>query len=351
MTVPGVFVSNYVSPIDLSQSAQLEDIAPRLDYVEIAHRIGAEITGYGLPSNPLSAWALKFERSLRLDLVEALSAVNRISKYSMIVSTSEKAAIPLSMLLSILRTKKPHVVMGHHMSSRNKSALFRVWPAYKTFSHIICVCQSQTDYVINQLGRPKSQVHFIYDSVDHHFFRPMNEDDGGYVLAVGQEQRDYDTLLQALEGTGIRVVIVASSLWSSKNAKPDENGMATVLRNIPYRELRTLYARARLVAVPLFDVDYAAGVNTILESMAMAKPVIVSRTKGIKDYIVPGETGMFVSQSNPEAWRETILSLWDDPAQRRQLGANARQRVQESMNLDVYVDRVEAIARNALAAG
>ncbi len=47
----------------------------------------------------------------------------------------------------------------------------------------------------------------------------------------------------------------------------------TVHRQLPHSALRDLYARARVVVVPLEDVDYDAGVTVITEALAMAKPV------------------------------------------------------------------------------
>ena len=38
-----------------------------------------------------------------------------------------------------------------------------------------------------------------------------------------------------------------------------------------------MYARARLVVVPLHDVDFDAGVTTITEAMAMGKAVVATQ--------------------------------------------------------------------------
>ena len=47
----------------------------------------------------------------------------------------------------------------------------------------------------------------------------------------------------------------------------------------------SLYARSAIVVVPLADVDFQAGVTTILEAMAMGKPVIVTHSKGQTDVV------------------------------------------------------------------
>jgi len=348
MQVPLVLVSNHIRTNEQSRPEQLDDLAPRQDYVEIAQRLGAKLSGCDLFDAAWYRWVRQIEKWIKLDFVESVFAAIQCSKYNVVLSTSEKIAVPLAALLSVTKRKIPHVVIAHKLSSGLKTRFFQMWQVHKTFSHVICVCRAQADYAVNQLGVPASRVDFIYDKVDHCFFHPLRVDADDYILAVGQEQRDYKTLLQAISGTGLKLVVVASSPWSTSRIQMDEIGEVTVLSHIPYQELRTLYAKARLIVVPLFDVDYAAGVNTVLEAMAMAKPLIVSRTRGITDYVVHNETGIYVSPGDSEELREAVLFLWGQAGELDRLGTNARQAIEECMNLDIYVNRIVQIVHNVV---
>lgn len=343
MQKPLVLVSDHIEAPYQNGRTQLDDFAPRRDYIEIARSLGAELSGYNLSDASWYLWTRKIQKNLKLDLVESLSVATQSSRYNVILSASEKVAIPLAASLYLMRRHVPHIVIGHKLSSLAKRRLFNILPLHRTFSHIICVCRHQHDFAINHLGISEKQVDFIYDKVDQQFFRPLKIEDEGYILAVGQEQRDYKTLLQAISGTGLKLVVVASSPWSSYQNDVEQTEKVTTLRNIPYQKLRDLYARARLVVIPLFDVDYAAGVNSVLEAMAMGKPVITSRTKGITDYIRDNETGRYASPGNFLELRETILSLWEKPAELNRLGENARCAVEEEMNLNTYVDQIVKI--------
>jgi glycosyltransferase involved in cell wall biosynthesis len=342
--VPLILVGNQINANQQNGREPLVDIAPRRDYVEIAQKLEGTLAGYDLYDATWYQWVRRIQKRVRLDFVEATYAVSRSTKHNVVYSTSEKVAIPLAAFLSLTQRKIPHIVMAHKLSSGHKASLFRIWPLHKSYYYIISDCRTQVDYAINQLGMPESNVEFVYHGIDHRFYRPQNVEVDDYILAVGQEQRDYKTLLQALAGTGIKLVIVPSSPWSTSKIHTDEIGETTILGYVSYRELRTLYARARLVVVPLFDVDYAAGNTTLLEAMAMAKPVIVTRISGITDYVVPNETGVYVSPGDAIELRNTILSIWDCPAEHKRLGTNARQMVEECMNLDVNVDRIVEIA-------
>jgi glycosyltransferase involved in cell wall biosynthesis len=289
----------------------------------------------------------RIEKRARLNFSEVMRVSRIVSHHNVLLSTSEKMAIPLAAMMAMARQSVPHVVIAHRLSSAFKTTLFRFWPLQQSFSKIVCVCRSQVDYAVNQLGVPETAVAFVPDKVDNQFFRPYSDSSDDYILAVGQEQRDYPTLFQAVAGTGIKVVVVASSPWSANRLRLEgvDAEEITFLNHIPHVHLRDLYANARLVVTPLFDVTYAAGVNAVLEAMAMAKPLIVSRTAGIADYVVDDVTGQYVPPQDVPALRDTILRLWHAPAARARLGTNARQAVDEGMNLDVYARRIAELVR------
>lgn len=348
MQGPLILVGNHIEANQQNGREQVSDFAPRQDYIEIAQRLGGTLVGYNLFDNAWYTWARQVEKRIKLDVSQAIFATGQSTKHNIIYSTSEKMAIPLAAFLSLAGYKTPHIMTAHKLSSRFKTNLFRIWPLHKTFHHIISDCRSQVDYATKQLGVPESKVDFIYHNVDHRFYRPLNVKTDNYILAVGREQRDYKTLLQAISGTDIRLIIVSSSLWSTSRIEIAEIGETTVLSHISYQELRTLYAQARLVVIPLFDVDYAAGNTTLLEAMAMAKPVIVSRIRGITDYVEHDVTGIYVSPGDVMELREAILSLWSKLREPNRLGTNARQQVEECMNLDIYVDKVAGVVEKVI---
>jgi len=349
MQTPLVLVSNKVKSFQANGRAQVDDLAPRQDYLEMGRRLGGRLAGYDLFDGEWYTWTRRLEKRLKLDLVESVWAANQWTNHNLILSASEKIAIPLAALLKLSGRRIPHIVIGHKLSSGGKRQLLNLWPLHREFSRLICICQTQVDYALTQLQLPASRVHFVHNTVDHRFFRPIKVETEPYILAVGQEQRDYMTLLRALAGTGLKLIVVASSPWSTSQIEIDKVGEVQVLSHIPYQELRSLYARARLVVVPLYEVNYAAGVSVLLEAMAMAKPVVISRTAGISDYVVPDETGVYVAPGDPDEVRQRILDLWEQPTQLERLGNNARQLVEEKINMDLYVEQVAQIVNEVLA--
>lgn len=101
-------------------------------------------------------------------------------------------------------------------------------------------------------------------------------------------------------------------------------------------KLKERIARSSVCVVPFQDVPDLAQTYPIkvLEYMAMAKPVIVSRIGGMAELVADGETGFHFRAGDPVDLAEKIRSIMDDPQLAARLGANARR---ESLGFDYAV--------------
>jgi glycosyltransferase involved in cell wall biosynthesis len=95
--------------------------------------------------------------------------------------------------------------------------------------------------------------------------------------------------------------------------------------------------------MPLYPVDFQAGVTAVLEAMAMGKAVICTRTPGQTDVIVDGETGLYVEPGSPASLRSAIEWLLDHPEQAERMGRSGRRRVEQEMSLERYVHRLRGL--------
>ena len=64
--------------------------------------------------------------------------------------------------------------------------------------------------------------------------------------------------------------------------------------------------------------------------------------------VVDGETGILVDPGDVAGMREAVRELLAHPEEARRLGQNARQRIDEELNLDVYVGRIAEVLRAQL---
>jgi glycosyltransferase involved in cell wall biosynthesis len=201
-----------------------------------------------------------------------------------------------------------------------------------------------------RLGAPASHVHFIPYGIDERFFSPLPgvEPEIGFVVSVGETRsRDYAALFSAIEPLPVNLLVVPSGRWYAreKHNRLDGNvpGNVVISRGLSQVELRVLYARAQFAVVPVHDVVYSAGATAVLEAMSMGRAVIVTRSAGILDYVVDGETGIIVDPGDVAMMRDAIHHLAAHPQDARRMGENARQRVVEELNLNEYVQGLAAL--------
>jgi glycosyltransferase involved in cell wall biosynthesis len=210
------------------------------------------------------------------------------------------------------------------------------------------------------LGFTGEQVVRVPYQVDTRFWHPQSVA-ATHIASAGQEFRDYLTLMWAVDGIDVPVRVAAGSLWSSR----EKNFGRTVPKNVqigrlPYDELRSMYASSLFVVVPLHDVDFQAGIITILEAMAMGKAVITSRTAGQRGVVTgpmmvdgrleeTGErawtepTGLYVPPGRADALRQAIAYLLARPDEAARMGAAGRRHVEADLTIEHFVERMAAI--------
>ncbi len=81
---------------------------------------------------------------------------------------------------------------------------------------------------------------------------------------------------------------------------------------------------------------------TILEAMAMRKPVIASAVGGIPELVNDGETGLLIPPKDPAILADKLMYLLDHPEIAARLGQAGYERVRRHFAIDQIVARTEA---------
>jgi glycosyltransferase involved in cell wall biosynthesis len=328
-----------VSPGDI-----VANLHPTMDYYALQARAGGDIVDYAAVDadpHPLVKLARRVSRNLALATIGYL----RGATYDVIFSNSESVSLPLALMFKASRRRPAHVVIGHRLSTPKKKALLRL--THRHMDTIFVYSSVQQRYAETQLGIPSSRLRLIPFHADTRFFAAGNSTTGARprIVSAGLELRDYPTLLEAVRGLDVDVLLAAASPWSKRTNETKGRQLPPNVsaRSYNYRELRDLYASAALVVVPLYETDFQAGVTTILEAMAMGKAVIVSHTVGQRDVIEDGITGLYVPPGDPSALRSAINRVLADPSLAADLGRNARRTVESTMSLDLWAGRIAKV--------
>jgi glycosyltransferase involved in cell wall biosynthesis len=90
---------------------------------------------------------------------------------------------------------------------------------------------------------------------------------------------------------------------------------------------------------------------SILEAMALERPVVASDVGGVAEQVVDGETGHLVPAGDPEPVRRALVALAADPERAREMGAAGRRRQRERFDGERMVDGYVRLFEQAVANG
>jgi glycosyltransferase involved in cell wall biosynthesis len=287
-----------------------------------------------------------------LDAALAMLAYLRAAEYDAILSFGEAVAVPLAALMRPMRRRPGHVCVTSRLSAVRRRLFFTIAKAHSAVDTLFVYSQAQRDYAEDVLRIPCEKLALICYPVDDVFFRPAAGAtvNPRQICAVGSDRRDYHTLQEAAKFPAGMTVVLAQRSEEAQREILSLSLLAQDKLDIPARDaagIRALYTESAIVAVPLRDCDYEAGAHTIVEAMAMGKPIIATQTLGQTDAIADGITGLCVTPGDVAGWRRAIDALRHDAELRDRLGRNARRWIEVNSTLDRWVNRIAEALREA----
>jgi glycosyltransferase involved in cell wall biosynthesis len=359
--------------------APVGPVGPRKDYVALAEALNATVLDHPIVDRRLETRLVA--RVFGVSAAQAWLAFRQRHAYDAIFTDGEHIGILLALLLKLARASTRHVTIGHRLSAAKKRPFFRWLKVHTHIDRIVVHSRLQYELAISELGIPARQVALLPYQVDTSFWRPQPVAEAQVICSAGLEFRDYPTLFRAVDGLDTHVVVAAASHWSRRpnTAAYIEPPPNVEVGALDYCALRDLYARSALVVVPLEDVDFQAGVTTILEAMSMGKAVVVTHSQGQTDMVedrravtrgalprprpvsmlqalaeqagLPVEpNGFYVLPGDPGALRRAIVYLLEHPAERARLGEAGRRAVERLLTVDQFAARLQKLVEDACSA-
>jgi glycosyltransferase involved in cell wall biosynthesis len=233
----------------------------------------------------------------------------------------------------------------YERSSRGRRRLLA--ESLRSAAAVVCLGESQREQLLEQTGLDPARVHTALLGVDERFFAPRPMPTGEpYVLTVGKDlSRDFATFVEAVRRLGVRAELAVYP----RNLEGIELPPNARARVVGATELRELYAGAACVVIPQRRTDYpygseGGGLTSLLESMAMARPTVISDRPILHDYVSDGKTAVIVPPEDSAALASAIERVLADPGS---LGPAARQRVEAGLTTRHLAERLVPILREA----
>jgi glycosyltransferase involved in cell wall biosynthesis len=220
-------------------------------------------------------------------------------------------------------------------------------------ARIVGFGESQTSELVQLAGLPPEHVVTLPLPIDDRFFTPAPAPPSQRprVVAVGKDlARDYATVARAVETLDADVDFVTMPR-NLEGVRLPAN--VNVLRNIPTTELRNLYVRADVVVVAQRRDEFVygsegGGLTTLLEGMAMERPVVATERAIFRDYVDDGVEGLVVPAEDPAAMRAAIERLLGDAELRSRLGTAGRARVERDHTSRGFAAQLAPVLRDVV---
>ena len=291
-----------------------------------------------------------FYRFLPVSISQLFESLFIMNRYDVIVSHTEKAGLPLALVMKYLKIRKPHIAIISRITSvDDKKSRQKIWflkHSKESIDRILIWSSMQRKIAIEKLGVLPTKNVLLKRGVDQNFWKPQ-QTETDMICSVGMEARDYPTLVEALRPLNIPCHIAAGAsrgeILNTVKKLHDIKDLPDFITVGPKNpvELRDLYARSQFVVVSLMQTDSDNGLTTILESMAMGKTVICTRVEGQIDVIQEGITGLFVPLGDLKAMQSAIIELWNDPERCKKMGAAARKYIEEVHNIEQFAQAIK----------
>jgi glycosyltransferase involved in cell wall biosynthesis len=324
-------------------TAEIQDgRRPRADYDRLAAAFGADVVDVGAAARAGGPGRRMLARVGGGGVLLGWHCFRERKTRRVVFTDTERVGFPFAALSRMTRAATRHVMIAHRITPRKKVLVHRLLGLRRRIDVLVVYSSVQRDFAIEHLGYRPEDVVLTPFMVDASFWREdavtPNVRSRPLICAVGQELRDYPTLVNAVRGLDVDVVLAAASPWSKRS---DTSQEVELPPNVEVRafhpfDLRQLYADAAFVVVPLQETDFQAGITTILEAMSMSRAVVCTQTRGQIDTVIDGKTGRYVPASDVVALRAAVERLLRDPAEAKRLGTGGRDWVVQHADIDVY---------------
>lgn len=150
-------------------------------------------------------------------------------------------------------------------------------------------------------------------------------------------------VMPALRERYPNVRLCLGGIWEDQDLKEQALSMGQYVEELGWvsgEEKRRYLQECDIFVMPSYFEGQSVA---ILEAMAARCGIVASRTGGIPDMIVEGETGLFAEPKDEETLAQSLSRLLEDPGLCRTLGENARKKAEAEFSMEQNMERLLGI--------
>jgi glycosyltransferase involved in cell wall biosynthesis len=220
------------------------------------------------------------------------------------------------------------------------------WPSHQIFNSAAAADECRSSW---SLFAPR-RVSVVRNGLDLQRFRHSSDsvDSKDRIVGIGSllAVKRWDRvcrLTAEVKQLGIRCVVQIvgdGPLRNRLERQARDLGVSDLLEFAGYREdVSTVLANSRFL---VHTSDSEGCPNAVMEAMACGRPVVATAVGDVPSLVEEGTTGFVVGREDEEALLDRVLTLLNDDALCRRMGAAAREKAEREFGLDRLVHQTLA---------
>jgi glycosyltransferase involved in cell wall biosynthesis len=292
------------------------------------------------------------------DFATVLASLRQLNRADVVFSTVDTVGIPLMLLARGRVARAPFVYAAIGLPERlvqlRSERMERLYAqALGAASAIVVYSEHEADVLARWLRERGAEVpvEFVPFGVDVEAFRPTSVPPETDVVSIGADpHREFELLLGAARALPETSFLAVTTVDHARSLGGRPRNVA-VETDLPFDEMRRRLERARVVALPVRDNSYSGATTVLLQAMALAKPVVVTRTAAIATGygLEDGDNVRLVAPGDAAGFGRALADVLGDDVQARALGSRARATVESELAWDRYVARLAGLLDAAAA--
>ena len=271
----------------------------------------------------------------------ARKIADEVGENDVVFCTGEDIGVPVAVMCAKKSTRAKVVVYFHNIDRVKGKLTLKLFGLANKIDIFMACTSYQTKFLAHYLNLPESKIFLLLDQTDTQFFNPgkaSQDKKRPTLVSVGLEKRDYRLLAQATFDLDVDVKISGFSNDASalKKTFPDVMPDNMSRKFYEWADLLQLYRDADIVVVSLVDNKYAAGVQVMMEGMACKRPVIISNTQGMVDYLKQSHALKVVEVGDAEGLRQAIVELLSNPEKAQAQAEAGYNVIQKQHTSEIY---------------
>lgn len=231
------------------------------------------------------------------------------------------------------KTHIPTVVQFHGTIEVENSYIIRNWLEDAKQADFVLTVSQRTRRDLIRLGIRK-EIYVLPGGVNLDFFNPEEypapENDRFTILCASGNSaaKGFDCAKKAFE------------ILRQKGAKFNAILIGYGLQKVPHDKMPYYYSKADVFILPSLSEGLPL---SIIEAMAMKKPVIGSMVGGIPELIEDDKNGFLIPPNDPESLADTLLKLYENSSLRESMGSAGREKVEREFDIRKIAPKLERL--------